>query len=206
MRAVQRRPDQLGHAGVEHDLPSRPVTDMEDARDEPAGTRHQHPAGFDRDARRAAILRHGGKQWPELAGEPFGCRGRRSSGTDREAAAEVDGVERLDRAPPERGQRERLPDGVAPRVDGAELRPDVEMDAAWAQWSVRAATRFDRGRDLGLGHTELGAPRADSKPGQRLSGDVRVEPVEHVERWRPDPGRFVGERGGLLGRLDGDPT
>ncbi len=70
---------------------------------------------------------------------------------------------------------------------------------------VRAAAGIDRAGDLGLGHAELRAAGSDGETGQRLGGDVRVQPVEHVERWCTDPFRFVGQCPSLLRRLDGDP-
>ena len=114
-----------------------------------------------------------------------------SVGTDREPAAEVDRVERLDRAAPQRGQRERLADRVAPGVDRTELRPDVEVDAARAERAVGPATGLDRRPDLGLGHAELGGPGPDGearhasrarRPGSAGTGRRRAAPAFLVRR------------------------
>ena len=60
-------------------------------------------------------------------------------------------------------------------------------DPTW-RWIPRARSgpsageRGDGGRQLGLGHAELGRPRADGEAGVRLGRDVRVEAEQDVER------------------------
>ena len=84
----------------------------------------------------------------------------------------------------------------------------MQVDAARAERTVRAATGLDGRPDLGLGHAELGGTRPDREAGMGLGGDVRVEPVQDVEAeaglLRP-PDR-EGERLGLLRRLERDPV
>jgi hypothetical protein len=123
---------------------------MEDARDEPAGTRHQDPAG--------SIAMRVGRRSSGTPSSKAGARARtarvrgRRSPRDRPGSRRRGRRCRTSRSSRARARPARAPsDGVAPRVDGAELRPDVEMDAAWRSRPVRAATRFDGGRDLGLG-------------------------------------------------------
>ncbi len=179
--AVQRGPDELGHPGVEHDLSAAALAHVQDARDEPARSRDEEPAGLDREPRRPSIGRDRFKERGNLAGEP-GRRGRRvAGGEDRKPAAEVERIEALDRTSPQRGDGDGTPDGVAPRVDRPELRPDVEVDPARPQRAVGTAAGLDRGGDLGLGHAELGAARTDRQPGEGLGRDVRIEPVEDVQ-------------------------
>ena len=61
--------------------------------------------------------------------------------------------------------RQAASDRIAPRVDGAELRPHVEVDPARPERPVRAAATLDRVADLHLGHPELGATGADRQAG-----------------------------------------
>ena len=89
-RPVERRPDQLGHAGVDDDLATTPVAHVEHARDQPAGTGHERPPGFDREAGRATVGRDRLERGRELAREALGGRGRLVGREDREPAAEVD--------------------------------------------------------------------------------------------------------------------
>ena len=211
VRPVQRGADELGHAGVEHDDPLgvRPLPDVEHGRDEPAGARDEEPAGLDREPRGHAVRRQGREQRLDLAGEA-GRRRHRPRIADREAAADVERVEARPARPDDREQREAAPDGVAPRVDRAELRPDVEVDAARAERPVLGQAR-DGARQLGLGHPELRAAVADGQPRVRLRGHVRVEPEQDVERRPPVPAE-PGARGErrerveLLGALDRDPA
>ena len=108
--------------------------------------------------------------------------GRHRAGiADREPAADVEGVERLQPGAKEREHREPAPHCLAPRVHGAQLGPDVEVDAPGADWSGRVQRRDRRG-ELGLGHAELGRCPPDRQPRLRLRGHVRVEPEQDVER------------------------
>src|SRR5690242_7228385 len=116
-RAVQGWPDELGHPGVEDDLASGPVAHVEDPSDEPAGACDEDPTRFDGDAHWSAVVRDRGKQWTKLTCESLRGRCRLAVGHDREPATEIHGIERVDRSAPERGQRERLPDRIAPGVD-----------------------------------------------------------------------------------------
>ena len=130
VRAVQRRADELRHAGVEHDDPLGvgPLPDVEHRGEEPARPRDEEPAGLDREPGGYPVTRQGREQRIDLAGEA----GRRWHGprvADRKAAADVERVEARPARADDREQREAAPDRVAPCVDGAELRADVEVDA-----------------------------------------------------------------------------
>ena len=109
----------------------------------------------------------------------------------------------------ERQQRQAPADGVAPGVDRAQLRADVEVDPAPRSGPSAPIPR--RRRQLGLGHAELRAPAPDGEAGVRLRRDVRVQAEEDVEP-RPAAGAEPGapgdrqQRGGLLGALDGHPA
>ena len=167
-------------------------------------------------ARPGSIARRVGRRSAGMPSSSAGSSRAKRSGVgdgsptraDREAATEVERVERLDRSAPERGERQRLANAVPPGVDGAELRPDVQVDAARPErrrWAGPAAG-LDGLADLRLGHAELGAARPDRESGQRLGRDVRVEPVQDVERRRARPARGPGEGRGLLGRFEGHPA
>ncbi len=181
---------------------------MEDPRHEPAGARHERAPGLDREAARPAVLGDAVEEGRQLPGEPLWRWRWLVQRHDREPTAQVDGVERFDRPAPQRRERERLADGVTPRIDGPELRPDVQVDAARAERPVRAAAGLDGRPDLGLGHAELGGTRPDGQPRVRLRRHVRVQPVQDVEAepglLRPAHGQ--GERLGLLRRFEGHPA
>ena len=119
--AIERRPDQLGHARIEHDLATSAVANVQHPRDQPAGAGHQVAARLDRQAGRATI---GGSRFEEigqLSRKPGRIRCRCAQLEDREAAADVERVERLDRSPPQRSHRQGSTDGVAPGVDRCQL-------------------------------------------------------------------------------------
>ena len=146
------------------------------------------------------------EQWRQLAREAR-RPGRRLVHVEyREPTAEVEGVERLDRTTPQGGHGQRPPDGVAPRVDRAQLRADVEVDPARPERPVRSAARRDGLGDLHLGHPELGSAGPDSQPGRGLRRHVRVQPIEDIEPLGARPTDDGGQRGCLLGRLDRDPA
>ena len=200
--AVEGGPDQLGHPGIEDDLPPTALADVEDGRDEEPGSRDEEPAGFDGEARRPAVRRDGFEERRDLAGESLRRRRGLAGREYREAAAEIERVEVGDRTAPQGGDGDGTADGVAPGVDRSELRADVEVDAAGPQRTVRTASGLDRCGDLGLGHPELRAARADRQPGERLGRHIRVEPVEDVEPWRvagPARPTSSAEVGRLLG-------
>ena len=208
--AVQRRPDQLGHAGVEDDLAPAAVADVEDARDQPARPGDEEPAGLDREAGRAPVVGDRLEQRPAArarsararvparrAGRPGTRRRRRACRTCRSSRATG------------AASASAAPDRVAPRVDRAELRPDVEVDAARPKRGRPGRRRPSiAAGDLGLGHAELRAARADGQAGQRLGRDVGVEPVAGrraaVGR-RRRPRVRSAQRLGLLRRLERDP-
>ena len=177
-RSCRRRGRSGAPPGRGRGGPARPASPL--GRPAPDRVRSRCGPGDGRRGRRPAMD-------PSSRANRSGVGCRFTGRTDREPATEIDGVERGDRSAPQRSERERLPYRVAPCVDRAELRPDVEMDAPWPKPAVRAAAGIDRAGDLGLGHAELRATGSDGETGQRLGGDVRVQPVEHVERWCTDP-------------------
>ncbi len=181
--AVQGRPDELGHPGVDDDLAAATLADVQDAGDEPARARHERATRFDGETSRAPILGQGRQELGQLAREALrsGCRfvGRE----DREAATDIERVEHLEVPAQQGDHRQTAADGVAPGVHGPQLRTDVEVDATrpdGARGSAREPAG-DAGR-LGLGHPELRRPGADRQRIDRLGRDVRVEPHEDVER------------------------
>src|SRR5205823_7042936 len=104
-------------------------------------------------------------------------------------------------------EREAAPDRVAPRVDGAQLRTDVEVDAARLDGAGSAGGDVDRFGQLRLGHPELRGAAAHGQATVGLGADVRIQPEEDVE-W-PREGSTsceAGERPGFGGRLDGEPA
>ena len=125
---------------------------------------------------------------------------------DRESATDVERVERLDRT----AATARSPPGHAgrrpPRIDRAELRPDMEVDAARPERAVGTATAFD-----GVGRPPSRSSRTSSRRRRRptrprLGRDVRVQAVQDVQARRRQPARDRGQGGGLLGRLERDPA
>ena len=181
-RPVERRPDQLGHAGIDDDLATAPVAHVEDAGDQPAGSGHERPPGFDRQAGRPTIVRDGLERGRELAGESFResaigwSVGSTGNPPPRSTVSKVS-IEPRHNAAIASG----LADGVTPGVDGTELRPDVQVDSPRAERTVRPATRLDRLPDLGLGHAELAGAGPDGEPGVGLRRDVRVQPVQDID-------------------------
>ncbi len=144
--AVQGGPDELGHARVDDDLAPAPVADVQDARNEPAGAGDERPAGFDGEAGRPPVLRERAEELGQLAREPFRARGRLVGREDREAATDVERVERLEVPAQQRDDGEPAAHGVTPRIDRPELRPDVEMDPARPDRARRRRSRASRRR------------------------------------------------------------
>ena len=129
---------------------------------------------------------------------------------DREATADVERVEPGAPGPDEREHREPASDGIAPCVDRPELRAHVQVDAAGPQRAVPGKSR-QRGRQLGLGHPELGGPATNGEPVVGLGLDVGVEAQQHVQRRaaagpEPGPAGDGGQRVELLRALDRDPA
>ena len=118
------------------------VPDVEHPRDEPAGAGDEEPPGLDREPPRPPIRGERVEQRRQLPREP----GRRRAPARRAAPTgkppPTSSVSKSS-SPPRTSatQRQRAPDAVPPRVDRAELRPDVEVDAAQAQARRRRRTR-----------------------------------------------------------------
>ena len=158
--------------GVDDDLATAALAHVQDARHEPAGTRHEGTAGLDGETGRPAILPGPRRAAPGSSRANRSGPGRRLvERQDREAATDVERVEARRPAAQEADDREPAPDGVAPGIDGPELRPDVEVDPARPDRpaAVLAEPLDERGR-LGLGHPELRAAVADRQPGDASRG------------------------------------
>ena len=127
--AVQRRPDELGHPGVDDDLAAAALADVEDAGHEPARPRDERPTRLDRQPGRAAVLGHGGEQRRDLAREPLRRPGAGSPSGRTGNPPPTSSVSNAGRSAAEQADdRQAAADGVPPRVDRAELRADVEVD------------------------------------------------------------------------------
>src|SRR5262245_57497809 len=176
---VERGPDQLAHAGVQHDLATATSADVQDARDEEAGAGDEGAAGLDREALRASIGRDRLEQRRQLPRESRGSGGALAEGQDREPATDIERVESRSRAAEEREEREAATNGVSPGIDRAELRSDVEVHAARHE-RASGFDDLDRRRELVSGHPELGRPGADREAGERLGRDLGVEAEEDV--------------------------
>jgi hypothetical protein len=126
---------------------------------EPAGPGHEEPPRLDRQAAAAA-----GRQAVRRAAPA--ARGRSARARARVRPAARPGTRRRRPAcrnassPPanERDDRQRPAHAIPPRVDRAQLRSDVEVDAAQPQASG-AGERIGRLGQLGLGEAELARPR-----------------------------------------------
>ena len=124
--------------------------------------------------------------------------------SDREAAAGVERVEAAQPRPLELQQPQADAKRRPPRIDRAELRADVQVDAAPAQRAARAAAGLDHGRQLLGQHAELRRRRTDREPVVRLRRDLRVDAHEHVLAHATRV-HLGGQRGRVLGRLEADP-
>ena len=213
--AVERRSDQLGHSGVEHDLALHvgawAVTDMQDAGHEPTGPSDEEASRFDGEPSWLPVDGDRLEERCELPGEAFGTGTGLTEGAHRKTAAEVEGIEAVESAAHQAQQRQPATHRVAPRIDGTKLGSDVEVDAARDKRAVGLRGHaLHRGRQLGLGHAELRARRPDGQAGGRLRGDCRVEAEQHVERGtvRAAQSRPAGDgdqRIRLVGRFDRQP-
>ena len=187
-----------------------PLADVEHARHEPAGLRHEEAARVPRPAAPAA-------------GPPG-----RASTSARASRPKCSGVGTVPASPTgnppptsnvsnpvatraDQGEhRQPAADRVAPRVHGAQLRADVEVDPACAQRAVLREPG-DRAGQLGLGHAELRGPAPDREAGVGLGRHVRVQAEQDVERGQlpaaqPGPRGDRAQLGELLGALDRDPA
>jgi hypothetical protein len=129
--AVQGRPDQLGHARVQDDDRRVALPDVQHATDDPAATGHDCPAGLDGETGGTGARGEIGDLGRGLLGEPPNLwdgvgvvRGH------REAAADVERVEVRQGSALELEHAQRDAHCRTPRVDGTELRPDVDVEAA----------------------------------------------------------------------------
>ena len=179
--AVQGRPDQLRHAGVEDDLADCPGADVEDPRYQPPGTRDEEPSGFGRESPRPTIGWDHLEEWLHLPCESGRPRARLVVRRDGKATAHVERVEVVEAAADEGDQSECSSHAVPPRVDRAELRSDVEMDAPQPQ-ARRRGERIGRLRQLGLGQPELARAAPDRERVVGLGRDVGVETEQDVDR------------------------
>ena len=130
-------------------------------RHQPAGPRHEGPAGLDRQPARTAVPGDAVEQRRQLAGEALGPGAGSPERQHRESAADVERVEA--RSSPRNSADHGQPaaDRVAPGIDRAELRPDMEVDRRAAGSRRRrssTATRPGRSASVSV-MPELGAAR-----------------------------------------------
>ena len=207
-RAVQGRPDELGHAGVEDDLAAAAVADVQDAGDEPAGPGDE--------ARPGSIARRVGRR---SAGDAVEQR-RQLAGEARRGGRRL--VERRTGNPPPTSSVSNV--SIEPRQSAVDRerragrrrarhrpRPSCEPTCRWMPRGRSGPSgpppRLDGRRDSVSVIPNLEPPGADREPGEGLRRDVGVEPEQDVERGPPprrDRSRPV--RVGLVGRLDRDPA
>ncbi len=135
------------------------------------------------------------------------------SGPTGKATADVERVERRQPALEERQEGQRPADRITPGIGSPQLRPDMEVEAAEPERSVRPSACFDRGRDLIRCQPELRDGRAGRQRSVCLRFHLRVEPEEHVQAERtvdatngPDGTDGPRQGGGLLRRLQRDPV
>ena len=108
---------------------SAAVADVEHARHEPAGPRDEGPAGLDRQARRAPVGRDGLEERRAARGRTGPGPGAGSPSAKTGKPPPTSSVSKVSIEPRHRAvDGERPPDGVAPGIDRAELRPDVQVD------------------------------------------------------------------------------
>ena len=181
---VQRRPNELRHARIEHDLAAAAVSDMEDPRDQEAGAGDERPARFHGEPLRSPIGRDGVEQRRQLPRESRRIRRALAERQDRESATDIERVEPRAGAAEQREQRQPAPNRVAPGVDRPQLRADVQVDARRRK-AIRSLDDLDSCRQLIGGHAELRARRPDGEPPERLGCDLRVQPEQDVERSSP---------------------
>jgi hypothetical protein len=146
-----------------------------------------------------------------LASEPLRIRGGLAERHDREAAADVERVERREPAAEQADDRQPSTNGVPPRVDRPQLRADMEVDPARPQRAIAvAAEPLDEGGRLGLVQPEFRCALTHGQLGDRVRDDVRIEPDEDVERRsrtlaQPGASRHAAEHLRLVGRFERDP-
>ena len=180
--AVQRGPDQLGHPGIDDDLATAAFADVQDPRDEPTRACDERTTWLDGQPRPA-----GGRR-----GSP-----RRSSGISRAKRSAVGAGWSSGKTgnPPPTSSVSKV--SIEPRHSAvtARARRTASRQASTApsweptwRWIPRGRSGpsgppavLDRRPDLGLGHPELGDAGTHRQPGQRLRGDVGIEPVQDVE-------------------------
>ena len=92
----------------------------------------------------------------------------------------------------------------------ASMAPSCDPTCRWMPRGRSGAVRrpaagLDRLADLRLGHAELRAAGPDRETGQGLGRDVRVDPVQDVDRRRPGAPGGPGQRRRLVHRFEGHP-
>ena len=215
VRAVQRRADELGHAGVEDDdaLRVRPLADVEHATptSQPA-PRDEEPAGLDGQARRAAgraAARRAAAATSRakragvgtVPGSPTG-KPPPTSNVSKPAPARADEREQREARGGRRRATRRPRPAASRRGGGCRARGAARPPGS----------RGDGARQLGLGHAELRACRGRRRGprGSRAStsGLRRSRTSSGGRPVRPSPARgaIASERVELLGALDGDPA
>ena len=210
--AVQRRPDQLGHPGVEDDLAPAAVADMEHPPDEPARPGDDEPAGLDREAVRPAIGRDRLEQARASRGRtaPVAARARRAAST---ANPPPTSSVSMSGRPPRSSPSTASPRRTASRH--ASIAPSCEPTWRWtprgrtapllaasrstvAVSSVSVIPNFEPPAPTASAGLGLGRRPPGSAGGGRRSAAGPPRP-------RPARRRADLERIRLVGRLDRDP-
>ena len=208
--AVQRRPDQLGHPRIDDDLAPAAVAHVEDAGDQPAGPRHERPSRLDRQACRPPIRGDRVEQRPAARGRsaPGSGPARRAGGPGTRRRGRACRTSRSSHAS-SAVDREGLADGVPPGVDRAELRSDVQVDAARPQTARPRRRRPSTAAAISVSVIpNFEAPAPTARPAERLRSDVGVEPVEDVEPRvrRPRATARAPARAASSRRFEGHPA
>ena len=163
-RVVERRPHQLGHAGIEHDesLRARELFDVDDPGQQHAGRSDQHAAGLDRHLQAAAARgRH--QRANVLRRIDDGAAVVRNA----EPAAHVEMLQLDALAAQIARQRDHRFGRLAERIERGDLRADVDVRADRQQAAARRHLAKQR-RRLVDRHAEL----VRLQPG----GNVRMAP------------------------------
>ena len=214
MRPVERRPDELGHARVQHDQPRvGPLAHVEHRGDEPAGARDEEPSGLHRPAPRPAVRSGCPRGAPAARGRTARARGR-SSRSPRPGSRRRHRACRRPAARHARARPARAPRRTASRQASIapELRADVEVDPRAAGSPRLAAARSTVSVSSVSVIPNFEAPAPTASPAWVSGVDVRVECGRARRAGRspapPRPGRRprrAHQTRQLVRRLDGDP-
>ena len=149
---VERRPHQLGHAGIEHDeaLRARELLDVDDRRQQHAGRADEDAAGLDRHLQAAAARRRDQRADVRRPDRRPGCRRRkcRARRPCRDAASSMPSPRRS------RASATTASAALAERIERGDLRSDVHVRADRQQPAPRRHLAEQRRRFVDR-HAEL---------------------------------------------------